>query len=52
MNAKTVVDTSYSTNTMGEFSREDKKRADRDQVLGLLLFYGLGAALAIALGLL
>lgn len=42
---ETIVDTSSSTSTEAESSKEQ-----RDSVLGLLLFYGIGAALVIVLG--
>jgi hypothetical protein len=34
---------------MAGFSKEEKKKFDRDQLIGLLLFYGIITAIIIAL---
>jgi len=45
----TTVDTSSNTNITAGFSKEEKRKLDRDQLLGVLLFFGTYVAVIIIL---
>jgi len=41
MSVGTTVDTSSNISITAELSKEEKRKRDRDQILGLLLFFGM-----------
>jgi len=41
MSVGTTVGTSYNISITAELSKEEKRKRDRDQILGLLLFFGM-----------